>query len=145
MSVGDAIGDPSLVEGVGTAVGDRAQRLARDRQHEPIARRPRAAARLAVRRDRGREAAPSCRSQLAVQRRAPALRDNANPSSASATAGMTTSFHGSLPNCLCASSRPRTVPGHAGREVAGRGQRLSILPSAPMYMVRVDFSGAFSR
>ena len=50
--VGDAVGNPSLVERVGAAVADRAQRLRQVGQDQPVACRPFAAARLAVGRDR---------------------------------------------------------------------------------------------
>ena len=66
------------------------------------------------------------------------------PSSASSTPGITTSFHGSLPNFLCAIARPRTLPGTPGARYPELVSEPSTLPSR-MYIVRVAFSGAFSR
>jgi hypothetical protein len=69
---------------------------------------------------------------------------SANPSLARATAGATRSFQGSLPNRLCASAKPRTVP---GMPAAFGPSRLSFvgLPSLPRYMSRLDALGAVSR
>src|SRR5437763_278486 len=50
------------------------------------------------------------------------------PSSASATAGMTRSFHGNLPKRLCAISRPRTVPGSPTRHPGACSRRAPIVP-----------------
>ncbi len=50
--LGDAIGDPAGVEHVGAAGRDRLQALGEVRQHEPIARGPCRAIRLAVRGER---------------------------------------------------------------------------------------------
>ena len=58
----------------------------------------------------GKGAMPDLSSRLRLRARPAEI---VNPS-ASATAGATVSFHGSLPNRLCASSRPRTVPGTPG-------------------------------
>ncbi len=64
-----------------------------------------------------------------------------NPCAASSAAGLTTSCHGSLPNFLCASAMPRTVPGTPGaRYPAAVSERL-MLPSAPRYIVGVDSAG----
>ena len=67
------------------------------------------------------------------------------PRRASSAAGMTTSFHGSVPKRLCASARPLTVPGTPGARYPARVRLLSTFPSWPRYIVCVDFDGAFSR
>ena len=65
--------------------------------------------------------------------------------SASSTAGITTSFHGSLPNFACAIARPRTVPGTPGERHPLSVAAHWMSPFASVYMVGVDLSGAFSR
>ena len=58
---------------------------------------------------------------------------------------MTTSFHGSVPNFLCAIAMPRTVPGTPGARYPAAVRLRLMFPSAPTYIVGVDLPGAFSR
>ena len=113
---GDAIGDPPRVEHIRTVGRDGAQASSRDRASTILS--PAAhgcAAGLAVRGDRRRKAPHrSALGATSLFKPRASDADITNPCSARSTAGMTTSFHGSLPNRLCASAMPRTVPGTPG-------------------------------
>ena len=141
--VGDAIGDPSLVERVGTIGRNRAQRLAEILEHEPIAAGPRAAARLAVGRDRGRKLAHRARRsavESARQRRrnreAVFRQQHARASRRPSTAACRTSCAPSRGRERCRARRARDSPAwSARRRPCRRACTSSAWPS----------SGAFSR
>src|SRR5262245_49134127 len=71
--------------------------------------------------------------------------DIIQPLAARSAAGVTTCFHGSLPNFAWAIAMPRTVPGTPGARYPRAVSDRSMLPSAPTYIVGVALPGAFSR